>query len=65
MSDDLHNLDSEKSPPASHLLPVSLNDLSCLRTLSLAYCNLFDDMISLSFLRKLDLRGNNFCNLLV
>lgn len=65
LSDDVDNTYSENS---FLLLPISLNGLSCLTTLSLGYCNLSDELIpkdlgSLSFLEDLDLRGNNFCNL--
>lgn len=68
LSGDMDDRYSKKSPSASLLLTVSLNSLSCLTTLSLAYCNLSDDMFpkdigSLSFLQDLDLQGNEFCNL--
>lgn len=67
-SNDIDNHDSEKSPSASMLIQISSNGLNCVSTLSLGYCNLSDEMIpkdmgSLSFLKNLDLRGNNFCNL--
>ncbi|KAG7543546.1 P-loop containing nucleoside triphosphate hydrolase [Arabidopsis thaliana x Arabidopsis arenosa] len=68
LSDDIDNLHSRKSPSAPLLLPISLNGLGYLKTLSLSYCNLSDELIpkdieSLSFLQDLDLRGNNFVNL--
>ncbi|KAL1216026.1 Disease resistance protein RUN1 [Cardamine amara subsp. amara] len=68
LSDGIDNTHSEKSFSGALVLPISLNGLSHLSTLSLGYCNLSDELIpkdlgSLSCLMDLDLQGNSFCNL--
>ncbi|CAN6904950.1 unnamed protein product [Brassica oleracea] len=57
-----------KSPLAAVSLPFSFNRLGCLKTLSLGFCGLSDELVpvnlrSMSCLEELDLRGNNFRNL--
>ncbi|KAL1216023.1 Disease resistance protein RPV1 [Cardamine amara subsp. amara] len=56
------------SHQAALSIPLSLNRLSCLKTLRLSFCNLSDEKFlenlgSLSCLEELDLEGNNFLNL--
>ncbi|KAI5356047.1 hypothetical protein L3X38_008942 [Prunus dulcis] len=57
-----------KGSPSTNLLPPSLQSLSSLRELALAYCSLTDDafpkdLCSLISLERLDLAGNEFCSL--
>lgn len=66
--DGCKGLWKDKSPPAAVSLALSFNRLGCLKTLSLGFCSLSDELLpvnlgSLSCLKELDLRGNNFRNL--